>query len=32
MVVRIVAEASEAAGIGFHVHPHMLRHSAGHAG
>jgi integrase len=29
-VARIVTEAAEAAGIGFHVHPHMLRHSAGH--
>jgi type 1 fimbriae regulatory protein FimB/type 1 fimbriae regulatory protein FimE len=29
-VARIVNEAAEAAGIGFHVHPHMLRHSAGH--
>ena len=27
MVARIV---SEAAGIGFHVRPHMLRHGAGH--
>ena len=30
MVARIVSEAADAAGIGFHVHPHMLRHSAGH--
>jgi integrase len=30
MVARVVAEAAEAAGIGFHVHPHMLRHSAGY--
>ena len=30
MVARIVTEAAEVAGIGFHVHPHMLRHSAGH--
>ena len=30
MVARVVQEAGEAAGIGFHVHPHMLRHSAGH--
>jgi type 1 fimbriae regulatory protein FimB len=30
MVARIVKEAAEAAGIVFHVHPHMLRHSAGH--
>ncbi len=27
MVARVVAEAAEQAGIGFHVHPHMLRHS-----
>lgn len=30
MVARIVARAGEAAGIPFHCHPHMLRHSAGH--
>lgn len=30
MVARIVARAAEEAHIGFHVHPHMLRHSAGH--
>jgi site-specific recombinase XerD len=29
MVARIVQRAGEAAGLG-HVHPHMLRHSAGH--
>lgn len=29
MIARIVERAAEAAGIGFHVHPHMLRHSAG---
>ena len=29
-VARIVSESAEIAGIGFHVHPHMLRHSAGH--
>ena len=30
MVARVVAEAAEQAGIGFHVNPHMLRHSAGY--
>ena len=30
MIARIVARAAEAAGLGFHVHPHMLRHSAGY--
>jgi integrase len=30
MIARIVARAGVEAGIGFHVHPHMLRHSAGH--
>jgi site-specific recombinase XerD len=30
MVARIVYEAAEIAGIGFHVHPNMFRHSAGH--
>jgi len=30
MIARIVKRAAKAAGIGFHVHPHMLRHSAGH--
>jgi integrase len=30
MIARIVARAGAAAGIGFHVHPHMLRHSAGY--
>jgi type 1 fimbriae regulatory protein FimB len=30
MVARVVTEAAEVAGIGFSVHPHMLRHSAGH--
>jgi type 1 fimbriae regulatory protein FimB/type 1 fimbriae regulatory protein FimE len=29
-VARIVTEAAQVAGIEFHVHPHMLRHSAGH--
>lgn len=31
MVARIVTRASTTAKIGFHVHPHMLRHSAGYA-
>jgi site-specific recombinase XerD len=31
MIARIVQRAAEAAKIGFHVHPHMLRHSAGYA-
>ncbi len=30
MVARVVSEAAEAAGIPFHVYPHMLRHSAGY--
>jgi type 1 fimbriae regulatory protein FimB len=30
MVAGIVSEAADAAGTGFHVHPPMLRHSAGH--
>ena len=30
MIARIVQRAAEAAGLGFHVHPHMLRHSAGY--
>lgn len=30
MIARIVERAGEVAGIGFHVHPHMLRHGAGH--
>jgi type 1 fimbriae regulatory protein FimE len=30
MIARVVARAGEAAGIPFHVHPHMLRHSAGY--
>jgi type 1 fimbriae regulatory protein FimB len=30
MVARIVARAGVTAGLGLHVHPHMLRHSAGH--
>jgi type 1 fimbriae regulatory protein FimB/type 1 fimbriae regulatory protein FimE len=31
MVARVVQRAGEAAGLGLHVHPHMLRHSAGYA-
>ena len=31
MIARILERAGEAAGLGFHVHPHMLRHSAGYA-
>ena len=30
MIARVVQRGGETAGIGFHVHPHMLRHSAGH--
>lgn len=30
MIARIVARAADEAGLGFHVHPHMLRHSAGY--
>ncbi len=30
MIARIVQRAAAVAGIGFHVHPHMLRHSAGY--
>ena len=30
MIARIVARAAQRAAIGFHVHPHMLRHAAGH--
>jgi site-specific recombinase XerD len=30
MVARIVERAGETAKLGFHIHPHMLRHSAGH--
>jgi integrase len=29
-VARVVSEAADKADIGFRVHPHMLRHSAGH--
>lgn len=31
MVARVIARAGAIAGIGFHVHPHMLRHGAGYA-
>jgi site-specific recombinase XerD len=31
MTARIVERAGEAAKLGFHVHPHMLRHAAGYA-
>ena len=31
MIARIVERAGHAADIGFHVHPHMLRHSTGYA-
>jgi integrase len=31
MIARIVERAAEAAKIGFHVHPHMLRHATGYA-
>ena len=30
MVARVVARAAREARIGFHAHPHMLRHGAGH--
>jgi type 1 fimbriae regulatory protein FimB len=30
MVAHIVGRAAQRAAIGFHVHPHMLRHAAGH--
>jgi site-specific recombinase XerD len=30
MIARIVERAAEVAGLGFHVHPHMLRHAAGY--
>jgi len=30
MVARIVERAGQVAGLGLHVHPHMLRHSAGY--
>ena len=31
MIARIVERAGEAAKLGFHVHPHMLRHATGYA-
>ena len=31
MIARIVEEAAEAAQLGLHVHPHMLRHATGYA-
>ena len=31
MIARIVERASEVAKLGFHVHPHMLRHATGYA-
>jgi type 1 fimbriae regulatory protein FimB/type 1 fimbriae regulatory protein FimE len=31
MIARIVARAAELAKLGFHVHPHMLRHATGYA-
>jgi len=31
MIARIVERAGEAANLGFHVHPHMLRHATGYA-
>jgi site-specific recombinase XerD len=31
MVARVVTRAAETAKLGLHVHPHMLRHSAGYA-
>ena len=31
MIARIVERAGEAAKLGFHVYPHMLRHSTGYA-
>ena len=30
MIARIVERAAEVAGLGFRVHPHMLRHAAGY--
>jgi site-specific recombinase XerD len=30
MIARIIQRAWEATQLGFHVHPHMLRHSTGH--
>ena len=31
MIARVVERAAEAAKLGFHVHPHMLRHATGYA-
>jgi site-specific recombinase XerD len=31
MIARIVERAGEAAKLGFHIHPHMLRHATGYA-
>ena len=31
MIARIVERAGETAKLGFHVHPHMLRHATGYA-
>jgi site-specific recombinase XerD len=31
MIARIVQRAGETAKLGFHVHPHMLRHATGYA-
>ena len=31
MIARVVERAGEAAKLGFHVHPHMLRHATGYA-
>jgi site-specific recombinase XerD len=31
MIARIVERAAEAAQLGLHVHPHMLRHATGYA-
>jgi type 1 fimbriae regulatory protein FimE len=31
MIARVVEMAGEAAKLGFHVHPHMLRHATGYA-
>ena len=31
MIARVVERAGEAAKLGFHIHPHMLRHATGYA-
>ena len=31
MIARVVERAGEVAKLGFHVHPHMLRHATGYA-